>query len=234
MIPHAPEKWQELWNLHLDQYLAASPRTGCYLEMLFPDKSLSFLEIGGGSLRDANYLAQRGYAATGSDYVPDLVATAARRHNNPRLHTLVLDAFDTKLPDGAFDVTFHNGLIGYFDDGQISKLVAEQARITRKHLVVVTHCRHNANMARVFAEKAQTDSLYGLRFFTKSEMRVLLDRFGPTRLYPFGGPIDARLLPGNRLGCLPLRLRRAIYTTFASLTSPSRWERILAVTRLKK
>ncbi len=229
-----PAQWKASWSVHLDQYLAVPPRTGFYLEMLFPDRSLSFLEIGGGSLRDANYLAQRGYETTGSDFVPELVAAAAAHHNNPQLRTLVLDAFDTKLADNTFDVSYHNGVIGCFCNDDIARLLREQARITRQYLIAIVHCAHNNPLCRLFAEKVQADPIYGLRFFTYSEICSLIEPFGPTKLYPFGGPLDRRILPNARLGQLPLWFRHFFYRTLARLTPMSTWERILVATRVAK
>lgn len=228
-----PQQWRTFWQRHLADYLRVGPRTGQYLEMLFADKSLSFLEIAGGSLRDANYLAEKGYAATGSDFLCDLVEGARSFYRNPRLHTLVLDAFNTQLDDGAYDVTFHNGFLVYFrSDNDIKTLLAEQVRITRAYVVAVVHSAHNPRLRQAFASKARCNPLFDIRFFKDKEMRALLQPYGRTRLYPYGGSIAGRLLPTGRLGRLPLGVRRWIYRMAAPLEPRSRWERIIAVTSL--
>lgn len=229
------EQWREAWSRHLSNYRNAFPRTGLHLEMLFPDRSLRFLELGGATLRDANYLAMRGYDATGSDYEPETVRIAAASCANPALKTMVLDAFATGLPDDAFDVTFHNGLwVCFGSDDKIRQLLAEQARITSRYLVVIVHNAHNDRLRRTFAERAKTDRLYDIRFFRRPELASLLEPYGRTTIHPFGTRLSNRLVPGALFGGLPHAVRRFLYRHACRHEPLSTWERLLAITELDR
>lgn len=229
------EQWRQAWAHHLPNYLNAFPRTGYHLEMLFPDRSLRFLELGGATLRDANYLATRGYDATGSDYEADTVRIAADACGDTGLKTMVLDAFATGLPDDAFDVTFHNGLwVCFGSDEKIRGLLAEQARITSRYLVVIVHNAHNERLRRTFAERAKTDRLYDIRFFRRPELAGLLEPYGRTTIHPFGTRLSNRLVPGALFGGLPYSLRRSLYRHLCPHEPLSTWERLLAITELDR
>lgn len=227
------DQWREAWSRHLPNYLNAFPRTGFHLEMLFSDRSLRFLELGGATLRDANYLALRGYDVVGSDYEAETVRVAAEACRNPALKTMVLDAFSTGLPDRAFDVTFHNGLwVCFGSDEKIRQLLAEQVRITARYLVVIVHNAHNERLRQTFAKRAKTDRLYDIRFFEKTELATLLEPYGRTTIHPFGTRLSNRLVPGTALGWLPQVVRRALYRHASPCEPISTWERLLAITEL--
>ncbi len=227
------DQWRQAWSHHLPNYLNAFPRTGYHLEMLFPDRSLRFLELGGATLRDANYLATRGYDATGSDYEPETVRAAAAACGSRSLKTMVLDAFATGLPDAAFDVTFHNGLwVCFGSDDKIRQLLAEQVRITSRYLVVIVHNAHNERLRKTFAERAKTDRLYDIRFFRPAELAGLLEPHGRTTILPFGTRLSNRLMPDAVLGGLPYGLRRFVYRHVCPCEPLSTWERLLAITEL--
>lgn len=227
------DQWRQAWNRHLPNYLNAFPRTGFHLEMLFPDRSLRFLELGGATLRDANYLSRRGYDVVGSDYEPETVRIAAEACGNADLKTMVLDAFATGLPDGGFDVTFHNGLwVCFGSDEKIRALLAEQARITSRYLVAIVHNAHNDRLRETFAERAKTDRLYDIRFFRRSELAGLLEPYGRTTIHPFGTRLSNRMVPGSLLGGLPRAFHRTLYRHACPWEPISTWERLLAVTEL--
>ena len=153
--------------------------------------------------------------------------------SNPLLEIRVLDAFATGLEDGSCDVSYHNGLWIYFQkDEELHRLTREQARITRRCMVVTVHSAHNENLKASFAGRAAEDPLYDVRFFTTDEVFQLLRPYGPTKIFPFGGTWDRQLIEGWRLGRLPMRLRRWVYRHVCPRTSPSEWERITAVTEV--
>ena len=229
------EQWREAWSRHLPNYHVAFPRTGFHLEMLFPDRSLRFLELGGATLRDANYLAKRGYEAVGSDYEPETVRVAAAACGNPALKTMVLDAFATGLPDDAFDVTFHNGLwVCFGSDEKIRQMIAEQARITSRYLVAIVHNDHNERLKRTFSERAKSDRLYDIRFFRRDELASFLEPYGRTTIHPFGTRLSNRLVPGMVLGGLPYAIRRFLYRNVCPFEPLSTWERLVAITELDR
>jgi SAM-dependent methyltransferase len=231
MLNNTKDFWKESWDRHLPSYLEMPPRQGMYLELLFPNRSFSFLELGAGSARDARYLAAKGRRVIASDYTPELAANVQLAGTDPRFEFRVLDAFATGLPAKAYDVSYHNGLWIYFEDDQdLNKLAREQARITRRYLVVTVHSAHNEGLKASFASRVAEDPLYDIRFFTRDELFHLLRPFGPTRIFPFGGPLDGQLIGGWRLGRLPFGMRSLVYRHICPRTSPSEWERITAVT----
>lgn len=233
MVEKTNDFWKDSWQQHWSSYLSTPPHQGPCLELLFPNTSWSFLEMGGGTMRDSAYLAGTGRKATGSDYLPEATARARETHKNT-MEIITLDAFQTGLPDGAFDVTFHNGLWVLFShDEDIRKLAAEQARITRKYMVATVHCAHNQEYQRDFQERAKSDDLYNLRFFEIDEVRAFCEPYGHTLVLPCGSPLTYQLLGGWRWGRLPRPLRRLAYVYAAPHTAPAEWHRIMVVTRMK-
>jgi hypothetical protein len=233
MLENTKDFWKESWAHHLPSYLEMPARQGMYLELLFPDRSFTFIEFGAGSMRDARYLAERGRRVIASDYTPELAADPRLNSGNPLLEVRVLDAFATGLPEKACDVSYHNGLWVLFqDDEDLQRLAREQARITRRYMVVTVHSAHNQPLKSSFADRVAADPLYDIRFFSRDELFGLLRPYGPTRIYPYGGPWDGQLIGGWRLGRLPLGMRRWVYRHVCPHTAPSQWERLTAVTRV--
>jgi hypothetical protein len=182
-------------------------------------------------MRDANYLAAKGRRVIASDFTAELAEDPRLASSNPLLEIRVLDAFATGLADKAFDVSYHNGLWVYFqNDEQIHRLAREQARITRRYMVVTVHSAQNERLKASFASRAAEDPLYDVRFFTRDELFHLLKPYGRTKMFPFGGPWDRQLLEGWRLGRLPSGLRRWIYQRICPRSPPCEWEKIMAVT----
>ena len=123
MSPLSATDWSRVWESHLAEYLAVPARTGMHLEWLFGDRQWKFLELAGGSLRGANYLSQRGYDSTGSDYLPEIISKARKAHDNPLLKTRVVDGCNASLPDEAFDVPIHYKFLFYFSqDASIEQM----------------------------------------------------------------------------------------------------------------
>jgi hypothetical protein len=200
------EFWEGSWARHMEEYLAAPPRCGYWLAARFPDSRLGVLEIAGGSCRDSRYLAERGYDAIGSDFEPRTLDFLARRFPGSPLKLRREDAFALSLPDRSIDLTFHNGFwICFSDDDVLRRLICEQARVTRQHMVAIVHNTENAENRRIFRERAKTDPLYDVRFFHAEEIEALIRSAGigfrSLRLYKFGGRIDGLLK--RRLRGLP-------------------------------
>jgi len=233
MLRNSEDFWRETWGEHMPLYRSRPPRQGMYLELLFPEKSWTFLELAAGSMRDANYLAERGYQVTGSDYVPEVVSSAREAYRDSRLETRVIDAFDTKVADDTFDVSYHNGLLICFSsDSDIEALVREQARITRKYMVATVPCAYHEEQRRQFAELAPQNPIYDIRWLTLDDISRFLAPYGCTKVYPFGGRLDSRLLPGRSFGWLPLCVRRWVYRSLCPHQRLRRWKKIIAVTQV--
>jgi SAM-dependent methyltransferase len=227
------DQWRDAWSHHLQNYQNSFPRTGFHLDLLFKDRDFCVLELGGATLRDAAYLADRGFNVVGSDYQAETIQKAAQKYQHPNLSSMVLDGFCTGLPDNAFDLTFHNGLwVCFRSNEEIQKLLKEQIRITSKYLIVIVHNAHNKRLRETFAKKAIEDPLYDIRFFEKDELMAILSPHGKTKIFPFGTRISNRLCPKFVLGGLPMNLKRWVYRTLCPYEPVNSWERLLAITEL--
>lgn len=94
---------------------------------LLPPAPARVLEVGCGEGRVARDLAGRGYAVTGLDIAPSLVAAAAEA--DPRSEYVVGDASALPFADGSFDLLVsYNSLI---DIDDMRAAVAEAGRVLR-------------------------------------------------------------------------------------------------------
>ncbi len=203
--------WAGAWLRHLETYLAAAPRCGYWLAAMFPDKKLTFIEIACGSARDSRYLAEKGYSAVAIDFDSQTIEYLKRRFPNSPLQLFREDAFKLSFPDKSFDVSFSNGFwVLFWNDHEICRLLREQARVTRRYCVTLVHNARNARLIKDFTRKADTDSLYGIRFFQVGELRRIVDSSGvkykTLRFSKFGGPVD--LLYSSRIAGVPNPLKR--------------------------
>jgi SAM-dependent methyltransferase len=230
MVEKTDDFWKKSWDEHCSSYLATPAHLGPCLDLLFPDRSWSFLEMAGGSMRDAAFLAETGRPTKASDYLPEIVTRAKEIYKNT-LDVIQLDAFNTGLASQAFDVTYHNGLwVNFTSDDDIRRLADEQARITKRYMVAVVHCAHNRAERERFAAMAKEDRLYDIRFFEVGELRRLIEPYGRTRILPCGSAFTDQLINRWRWGRLPKHLRRLAYKYAGPRTAPDDWSRIMAVT----
>src|SRR5690606_24850313 len=89
-----------------------------------------------------------------------------------RIHQM--SAFEMGFDDDAFDVTYHNGFWILFGDPEIHALAKEQARVSRKRMIVTVHNKHNKEFVDYFEMKKQTDPLFDIRFFEVDEIASLM------------------------------------------------------------
>ena len=186
--------WYKSWQIHLEQYLKAPPRTGMFIHSFFPPIRNS-LEIACGSSRDSIYLAKKGVDATASDYESRVINDLQKRFSFPHLEYQQADAFHLTFDDATFDMVFHNGFfICFHNDKEIHAMLREQARVSRKHIVFFIHNKLNASLVNRFAELAPTDPIYDIRFFDPDEIKDIV-RSSPIKDYSveilkFGGQFD--------------------------------------------
>lgn len=186
--------WSEAWQRHIETYLQSPPRTGYWLKSrLAPSETI--LEIAGGSCRDSRYLATQGYPSLGTDFDQKTIDYLNQRFAGESFRVEREDAFKFSFADKSFDVSFSNGFWVLFeDDAFIYQLIQEQARITRKTLIVLVHNAENTRLVNLFARKAQTDDLYKIRFFRRDELKQIITHSGlrikSLRFDKFGGVID--------------------------------------------
>jgi len=187
--------WSDAWKRHVENYLVAAPRTGYWLETRFPQQR-SVLEIAGGSCRDSRYLASVWDRSVGTDFDEKTILYLKNRFPDARHEVRREDGFALSFDDKAFELSFSNGFWVLFpDDEAILNLIREQARVTRKWMVVLVHNDLNEGLKTTFARHTQTDPLYDIRFFTPENVETLIRAAGiPFRsisLEKFGGRVDA-------------------------------------------
>jgi hypothetical protein len=229
--------WSEAWARHLETYLAAEPRCGRWLRSRFGLHGWSVLECAGGSCRDARFLHDCGIDAVGSDF--DHRTIEYLRHRDPASAFRVMrqDASNLEFEDRSFDLVFHNGFWVLFDDDvRIRSLLVEQIRVARRVAVALVHNALNEALVSKFAERAERDSLYRIRFFTPDDLRGLVagvsDRIRRVSIEPFGGDAD-RLYRLARRAPILRGLMQPLAPRLYALQRWSRTERLALVMELE-
>lgn len=189
--------WSDKWQDCIEAYLKAAPRCGYWIASQF-SQNLSVLEIAGGSCRDSRYLASCGWQATGSDFDQKTLDYLRKKYPHSHHHMQREDAFSLSFADQSIDLTFSNGFwVCFSDNEKIYALIREQARVTKKYLVVLVHNAENSLLRRIFHKKAQLDPIYNIRFFTRVQLRQLIENsdihYRSLRFCKFGGPADKLL-----------------------------------------
>lgn len=188
------EYWSDAWVRHIEEYLAAPPRCGIWLNYYFSEESLSFLECAGGSCRDSRYLFVNGRQSKGTDFDEKTLDYVAQKFLKLNFPLQKEDAFSLSLKADAIDVVFHNGFWIYFDDFKIVKLLKEQARVSNKFAVALVHNTKNQELTARFKELSINDDLYNIRFFDINTLESILKasgiNFRRVKYEKFGGPVD--------------------------------------------
>jgi ubiquinone/menaquinone biosynthesis C-methylase UbiE len=168
-------EWDKKWPT-IFQHYQQDIRHAYYLNAFLDENDKKILEIAAGSFRDMAVLNNLGVECWGTDYSKNSV-DLARKHF-PLLKNMIFqsDAYNMRnINDNAFDATFHNGFWVLFDDNnEISALAKEQARITKRKMVVTVHNGHNKKFIHYFKKLSREDPLYRIRFFTIDEIRSLM------------------------------------------------------------
>lgn len=187
--------WESAWARHLEQYLTGAPRTGYWIMQRMALRGRAVLEIAGGSCRDSRFLASAGIDCTGSDFEKKTLDYLASRFSDSTLKLRQADGFSMPFDDDQFHASFHNGFWVLFSDLDIKKLALEQARITRRYMIILVHNKLNTDLVKIFEQKSRIDDLYNIRFFEPNEIaRILGDtgiRVKSLVIEKFGGPVDA-------------------------------------------
>lgn len=165
--------WDQKWADIFDQY-QHDLRHAYYLHAVLEADETRLLEIAAGSFRDMAELRRRGVNCEGMDFSSESVERARRRYPEFESSMHHMSAFRMPFSENAFDVTYHNGFWVLFSDAQIQSLAIEQARITKKRMIVTVHNGHNAQFVDYFNRKKLDDPLYDIRFFEIDEISDLL------------------------------------------------------------
>lgn len=165
--------WDAQWKNIFEHY-QQDIRHAYYIRSILESRENNLLEIAAGSFRDMGSLNKWGYNCTGIDYSSVSVLKAKDHFKDYADRISRMDAFDIRFGDGTFDLSFHNGFWNYFDDDEIKRLLAEQARVTKYRVVATVHNRHNTQFVEYFDRLSKNDPLYKLRFFEVDEMVELM------------------------------------------------------------
>ncbi len=165
--------WDDQWTDKFEHY-QQDIRHAYYIRSILESRENNLLEIAAGSFRDMGALNRWGYKCFGIDYSSVSVLKAKDWFADYAGRIRRMNAFDMQFEDGMFDLSFHNGFWGYFDDNEIKGLLAEQARVTRYRVVATVHNRHNAQFVEYFNRLTEKDRLYKLRFFEVDEIADLM------------------------------------------------------------
>lgn len=170
-------QWDETWPQIFKHY-QQDLRHAYYVNAFLDDSEGRVLEIGAGSFRDMALLNRLGVNCWGTDFSHSAVELAKKQFPEISEKIFQGDAFQLQsIGDNAFDISFHNGLWVLFDDEQISQLIAEQARITKKTIMATVHNAHNHDFVAYFSRLAETDPLYRIRFFHAEQMQALMLKY---------------------------------------------------------
>ena len=192
--------WDNLWQKHFAKY-QGDVRHAYYIAAVRRRHERRLLEIGAGSFRDVAALNRWGVFCEGVDFSSESVERARKIQPTFTDRIKKMDAACLDYPDGAFDLTYHNGFWVLFDDARISELAAEQARVTCSRMIATVHNAHNRPFRSKFAEWGKTDPLYRIRFFYADEVASLMKRLcRHVTVLPVTGGMTDRLI---RLGLGP-------------------------------
>lgn len=179
MASNKPEKlitshaWDNTWADIFAHY-QNDTRHAYYIDAIRQRDERRVLEIAAGSFRDIARLSERGSEGYGIDFSSEAVTRAKDFYPQFADRFSVQNAFNLNFADNFFDLTYHNGLWGYFSNDDIALMAKEQARVTRKKMVVTVHNAHNTGFFDYFERKKETDPLFDIRFFSIDEMHDFL------------------------------------------------------------
>ena len=168
--------WDSEWVEIFDRY-QNDPRFAHYLYAFLEEDEKRILEIGAGSFRDMEKLNKWGLECFGIDFSDKSVEKAKEKFPEYRNLIIKADAFSLPFSDNYFDVSYHNGFWSCFSDDEIDLLVCEQSRITKKRMMVSVHNAHNPSFVGYFNKLKVDNPLYSARFFTISEITLLMKKY---------------------------------------------------------
>lgn len=176
-IPKKPSSlaWDSVWIKSFAHY-QNDTRHAHYIRSQIKPSEKKILEIAAGSFRDMATLRRLGIDCEGMDSSMESIELAKAQHHKYSSKIHRMDAFNLKVPDKSFDLSFHNGFWGYFSDDQITQLAQEQVRITKGRIIATVHNAHNKNFVSYFNKLKNNDPLYDIRFFLIDEMHELLSK----------------------------------------------------------
>lgn len=167
------DDWDKKW-VDIFAHYQNDIRHAHYIHALLEPDEKEVLEIAAGSFRDIAALNRWGRTGSGIDFSEEAVRRAKDQFPEYASRFYQMSAFDLSVTNKAFDVTYHNGFWILFSDKEILALAKEQARVTRKRMIVTVHNAHNSQFVGYFERMRQSDPLYDIRFFSIEEIIGLM------------------------------------------------------------
>jgi len=167
------EQWDHQWESIFDHY-QQDLRHAYYIRAILNPNEKKIIELAAGSFRDTSALNSMNIDCYGVDYSSKSVSLAKKQFSSIADKLSEQDAFNTNFPEKLFDLSFHNGFWGYFNNNEILKLIHEQARISKYRIVATVHNAHNKSFVDYFDRLKENDPLYKIRFFEIDEMTELM------------------------------------------------------------
>jgi len=179
-------EWNKEWDDSFDHY-QLDTRHAYYVNAVISDNCNKVLEIAAGSFRDMNKLNELGIDCYGVDYSDVSVVKAKLQFPSLGEKIVKGDAFALPFKDKEFDVSYHNGFWGYFDNESIDRLLQEQIRVTKRMVIATVHNRHCQQFFEYFERKKLETPLFNIRFFTSQEIRDCISPYcEEIRVIPVG------------------------------------------------
>ena len=165
--------WDIKWKDIFDNYQKDN-RHAYYIRALKRKEEKNILEIAAGSFRDMGALCKWGFSCNGVDYSSESISRAKLQFPNFKEKIHKMDAFNFDYKDDTFDLTFHNGFWGLYNNDEILRLAKEQARISKYRMIATVHNAHNNSFKLYFDKMKERDALYNVRFFQIDEITALM------------------------------------------------------------
>jgi len=192
------DDWSLIWDKYLNRYIQSEPKRAKNVEKLVEALGAevkTIIELGCGSLRDGGYLSKN-FEVFGLDINKKVLVKTKGIY--PKCHRIVASAISLPFKDKSVDVSFHSGLLIYFNNKDVLKIVREQVRITRKLALFFVHNKTNLWEIPTVKIRSIKDKLYRFRRFSRKELFKLLRDFKKVRIVPFGTTHPFYLLSWNR------------------------------------
>lgn len=167
--------WNAEWERDFELY-HTDLRFTYILRSILRKSEKRILEIAGGSFRDTlNISRLTDVNCIGIDSCEKCVELAQKKFPLQRDKLKVMNAFNLQFPDKYFDMSFHNGFWGFFQDSEIRQLIKEQVRVSRDRIIAVCHNMENVKNSKSLNELSTL--MTSLRPFSKEELLSLMSPY---------------------------------------------------------
>ncbi|WP_275627631.1 class I SAM-dependent methyltransferase [Pseudomonas sp. 273] len=166
--------WEKLYLDNVSTYKKGRPKRAEFIishlkQINLLDEIESFLEEGAFSAKDLSYLAKnlskKIFVAT------DLNELSMVNRKTENILNCAADAFNLPFRDRHFGVTFHSGLIIYFNNSDAIKIIQEQTRVTKSIAYIFAHNKHNYLDTLISNGKCiMGNRLFSFRRYSKGEL----------------------------------------------------------------